>query len=221
MAKRAWGGAVQGREEQHRLKRQAVLEAAASVIRRKSYSETTLTDVADALHISKPTLYYYFESKDQIMFEIQRLAIEMIVDRDPADLDSPFLPGLGVADRLARFVRRYVRMITSDYGACLIMTPRQALTPETRRGLIAAIRPIDKMMIAIIQDGAKEGLFEPTNARLAANYAFGALNWIPYWYRSDGAASVEEIASAAIAHIIHSLSSPNAAAPRGKARSMA
>ena len=106
MKKLAWGGVVQNREERHLLKRQVVLQVAAKTIRQKGYNQTTLTDISGALHISKPALYYYFESKDQIMFEIQHLAIDMLLDDSPADRQNPFLPGLSVTDRLAQFVRR-------------------------------------------------------------------------------------------------------------------
>jgi AcrR family transcriptional regulator len=221
MARRAWGAAVQDKEEQHRLKKQAVLQAAASTIREKGYSQTTLADVAAALHVSKPSLYYYFKSKDQIMFEIQHLAIDMVLDINPSDLDSPFLPGLAVPDRLSRFVRRYVRMITSDYGACLIMTPRQALEPDTRKRLVGAVRPIDQVMRNIIEDGVNEGLFAPSDVRLATSFVFGSLNWIPYWFRSDGPASVEQVTVAATAHVMNALRSPEPVLRGGVARSRA
>ncbi|MGH7011392.1 MAG: TetR/AcrR family transcriptional regulator, partial [Caulobacteraceae bacterium] len=70
----------------------------------------TLADVADDLHISKPTLYYYFESKEQILFEIQRLAIAMLNESGPLDGERDALAEGRASDRLARFIARYVKM---------------------------------------------------------------------------------------------------------------
>ncbi len=208
MAKQAWGGVVQNREEQHRLKRQVVLKVAAETIRRQGYSQTTLTDVAKALHISKPALYYYFKSKDQIMFEIQHLAIDMLLEASPTDPRSPFLPGLDVQTRLARFVRRYVEMITSDYGACLILTSRQALEPDSRKRLIGALKPINQLMKDVLRDGMTEGWFAPADIRLTSGFIFGALNWIPTWYRSDDATSLADLSEAMVAYIVGALNPP-------------
>lgn len=205
MTKRAWGGVVQDRAELHRLKRQVVLEVAAKTIRRQGYGQTTLTDIADALHISKPALYYYFKSKDQIMFEIQHLAIDTLMNPDPTDPESPLLPGLDVADRLGRFVRRYVRMITSDYGACLILTSRQALEPDSRRRLVSALRPINQLMEDIVRDGIREGSFAPSDVGLTTAFVFGSLNWIPVWHREDGQDAIRVLTEAVVAHITRGL----------------
>ncbi len=218
MAKQAWGGVVQNREEQHRLKKQVVLKVAARTIRRQGYSQTTLTDIADALHISKPALYYYFKSKDQIMFEIQHLALDMLMDPDPSDPESPFLPGLDVDARLSRFVRRYVRMITNDYGACLILTSRQALEPESRKRLIDALRPIDRLMSDVLADGMKEGSFAVVDIRLAKGLVFGAMNWIPTWYHDNDTTSLEDLSEAVVRHIVDALSARRAPAPVRLAR---
>jgi AcrR family transcriptional regulator len=205
MTKRAWGGLVQGREELHRLKRQVVLEVAAKTIRRQGYSQTTLTDIADALHVSKPALYYYFKSKDQIMFEIQHLAIDMLMNPDPSDPESPFSPDLAVADRLGRFVRRYVRMITSDYGACLILTSRQALEADSRRRLVGALRPINQLMEDIVRDGIREGSFVPADVALTTAFVFGSLNWIPVWHHAEGDKAIRELAEVVVTHITRAL----------------
>src|SRR5688572_16232067 len=79
-AKRAWGDAIQNRDEQFEMKRQVVLRTAARTYSKRGFYETTLTDIADELNISKPTLYYYFKSKDEILFECHRIGIEAITD---------------------------------------------------------------------------------------------------------------------------------------------
>jgi AcrR family transcriptional regulator len=100
MARRAWSGVGQGRQELFEQKRQVVLRTAARIFSQRGFHQTTLADVADELHVSKPALYHYFKSKDEILLEIQHAAIAQITEAAPDE-------GNG-RERLTAFVRRYV-----------------------------------------------------------------------------------------------------------------
>ena len=55
-----------GRERQ--LKRDAVLRTAASLFCSRGYSATQMSDVAKTfLGVTKPTIYYYFENKEDVL----------------------------------------------------------------------------------------------------------------------------------------------------------
>ena len=56
------------RGEQHRLKREAILRIASRLINRKGYAGMSLADIADELHIRNSSLYYYFKSKEELVF---------------------------------------------------------------------------------------------------------------------------------------------------------
>src|SRR5215475_1621084 len=47
--------------------RRTVLEAAARLFAQRGFGGTNLQDIADALGISRPALYYYFKSKEEIL----------------------------------------------------------------------------------------------------------------------------------------------------------
>jgi AcrR family transcriptional regulator len=189
-AKRAWGATIQNRDEQFEMKRQVVLRTAARTYSKRGFYETTLTDIADELNISKPTLYYYFKSKDEILFECHRIGIEAITDGETPML----LPGEATGrERLAEFLRRYVRMVVDDFGTCLVMTGTNALEPENQGTVIEGRRRIDQMLRDILDDGVKDGTLDCPDPKMTAMFVFGAMNWIPRWYHQDGAMSVEEL----------------------------
>ena len=73
-----WTEDIQGREEQRHLKREALLQTAARIFNQVGFHQTTLDDLAKALNVTKPTLYYYVKNKDDILFECQRLALERL-----------------------------------------------------------------------------------------------------------------------------------------------
>ena len=79
-------------------KREAVLKTAAQLFLEKSYGRTSMNDVAERLHITKPALYHYFRNKEEILLECYSYANVMTVNfgrcvmrLDDADLSSAAL----------------------------------------------------------------------------------------------------------------------------------
>src|ERR1700753_1553860 len=68
------------RERQHarEVKREAVIRAAAHAFNHKGYHNTSLDDIAAALEVTKPTVYYYVTNKEQLLFECFLAGVEQI-----------------------------------------------------------------------------------------------------------------------------------------------
>ena len=181
-ARRAWRGALPDRSAQFELKRQVVLRTAARTFSRRGFHQTTLADIAEELHIAKPTLYHYFRSKDEILLEIQQVAIAQITEFVP----EPSSADTSGQEQLKTFVRRYVEMIIDDFGTCLIMTGVMPLQPENQAIVRRGSKRIEMMMREILGRGAADNSIAPCDPKLTAMLLFGALNWLPYWYRADG-----------------------------------
>jgi len=58
------------RERRRERSREEILEAARQVLMRNGVAATTLEAVAREVGVSKPALYYYFPSKDALLFEL-------------------------------------------------------------------------------------------------------------------------------------------------------
>jgi AcrR family transcriptional regulator len=200
--KRAWGEAIPNRDEQFELKRQVVLRTAARIYSRNGFHETTLADIADELNVSKPALYYYFRSKDDILFECHRLAIEAITDG--ANPMPSRVEASGRA-RLEEFLRRYVRMVVDDFGTCLVMTGTNALEPENRGQVVEGRRQIDSMLRELLEHGNEDGTLTCPDTKLSAMFIFGAMNWIPRWFHADGSLGLEEVANRLIEFVLQAI----------------
>jgi AcrR family transcriptional regulator len=59
-------------------KRQQIIEAAARIIIQKGIEKTSLSDIAKEAGISKGSLYYYYASKDDLIFDIAQAHINQI-----------------------------------------------------------------------------------------------------------------------------------------------
>ena len=60
------------------VKREAVIRAAARAFNARGYHNTSLDDIAAALEVTKPTIYYYVANKEQLLFECFCAGLEQI-----------------------------------------------------------------------------------------------------------------------------------------------
>jgi hypothetical protein len=77
-------------------------------------------------------------------------------------------------------------MITDDFGNCLIMTGVIPLQPENQAIVRKGSKRIELMMREILRRGAADKSIASCDPKVAAMFFFGALNWLPYWYRVEG-----------------------------------
>jgi AcrR family transcriptional regulator len=172
-------------------KREAVLHTAAQLFIEKSYSRTSMNDVAECLSITKPALYHYFQNKEQILLECYRLGTGLIEETLNQIADHG---GTGVK-KVEAFIYSYANVMTINYGRCVMRLDEGDLSEEARTEVRRYKRKIDRRLRGFIQEGIDDGSIAPCDAKIAAFSIAGALNWICQWYEPDGALSAEEIAS--------------------------
>src|ERR1700758_807179 len=90
-------------------KREAVLRTAVQLFLEQGYHRATLNDVAERLNITKPALYNYFRSKDDILFECWSMGAEL-VDSVITEIDAGGGSGL---IRLRKLVHAYAELMAT------------------------------------------------------------------------------------------------------------
>ncbi|WP_267389063.1 TetR/AcrR family transcriptional regulator [Sphingomonas sp. GC_Shp_3] len=183
-------------------KRHAVLAAAVAMFNERGFHATSLDDVAASLGISKPTIYHYLGNKDQVLLECLTMGLQQLIAAADA---AHATPGRGL-DRLQAFLRRYAEVNMDAFGACVIRTPEEALSPDSADRLRAMKREIDAAMRELIAEGMADGSIAPADPTLLAFTLAGALNWPARWYDPAGrfdapgvAAQMVDILTAGIA----------------------
>src|SRR3954468_24413025 len=109
-------------------KRDAVLKTAAQLFLEKSYSRTSMNDVADRLHITKPALYHYFDNKEDILLECYRLGVGLIEETLNEITDQC---GNGL-QKVEAFIHSYAMVMTLNFGRCVMRLDEGDLTSEAR-----------------------------------------------------------------------------------------
>lgn len=171
-------------------KRDAVLRTAAQMFNEKGFHATSLDDVAERLHITKPTLYYYIKNKDDILFQCVSRGLVLLQDAIREVAQS----GGTARDKLFAAMRQYAEIVTMDFGMCVIRVGEDPLPLESRKKLRAMKRELDMEFRQLIQQGMEEGSMTPCDPKMAAFTIAGALSWIGRWYSPDGPLSADDIA---------------------------
>jgi AcrR family transcriptional regulator len=165
--------------------------------------------VAASLNVTKPTIYHYFGTKDDILFECVRRGLESIRLAASAVEKAG---GSGM-ERLRALLRDYAVIMARDFGMCVIRTADHELAPESRSKFRALKREIDRTVRRVVKAGMRDGSIAPGDARMATFAVTGALNWIARWYDPAGRLGPEAVADAILDTLINGL------APRAPERS--
>jgi AcrR family transcriptional regulator len=177
------------------LKREAVIRAAARAFNRKGYHNTSLDDIAAALEVTKPTVYYYVSNKEQLLFECFVAGIEGIraAFREARALEAP------ARERLKAVLRRYGAAVASEFGWCMVRAEDQDLSPDMSAHIKAMKSEIDQGIRRLLREGIQDGSIHPCDPKMTAFALAGSLNWIAHWYRESQSMTGAEIAEAFLA----------------------
>lgn len=174
-----------------RERRKRLLEAATSLFRDKGFTATSMQDVSDEVGLLKGSLYYYVESKEDLLFEVLRdlhSEGEQIVQEIDFDSDDPmgefrnYLCALTIyagenRDRLSIFFRDF-----------------RFVPPARQKEIIAERDMYEIAAVRLIEQGKAKGQVHPDiNSKVAAYSIVGATSITHQWYRPDGPVSLKQI----------------------------
>lgn len=188
-------------EENFQERRLEILRTAARAFTERGFHATSLNDLAALLDVTKPSIYYYVQSKDELLFECGRLALERLTEAMKRAVTSDE----NALERLRAFFLNYAEIICDDFGRCLVLTDPQWLEPDNRKLNVHGRRELTQEIQNIIAKGISEGSIRPCNPRIAAFTLFSAFNGIARWYRPDGGMKPAELARETLNLLVNGL----------------
>jgi AcrR family transcriptional regulator len=186
----AWSDILPGRQEQHRLKKQAILETAAELIIEAGFQGASVNELARRLNVTKPTLYHYIPSKDDIALELLNLNFEAA---DNALKAANTRRGTGL-DRLRFFAGQYAELMATPIGAAAVQIATLPHSEKVRTHLRELFRMVDVSARQFILEGIEDGSIKECDARWIDFLIFGALHWMTRWFHPENEQSASEVA---------------------------
>ncbi|WP_333828826.1 TetR/AcrR family transcriptional regulator [Pararhodobacter sp.] len=198
----AWHAAPEERSDRHDIRRLSLIRAAGRAFGRKGFHRTTLDEIASELSVTKPMLYRYVRSKQEILYECHRMAVSMAEDA----LDDAEARGGSPLEQIADFAEGYVARTTTALGTCVVLTEYYSMTPEDTDRIQERRRKLDTRLREVLRQAMAQDEIAPCDPKLAVFFFMGAINGVSRWFSEGGARDGHDIARVFSDHVVASLS---------------
>jgi len=185
-----WSEENDARGQMHALRRERILREAARCFNRQGYHGTTIEDIARCLKVSTAALYYYFNSKEEILFQCHQMALEVGV----AGLRIAEGSGGPADDRLEKALQYYIEHVVDALKGCVAVLEEGALSPKHYREIVRRRDEYERSIRRLLEEGIASKVFVDVNPKIIGFAILGAMNWISKWYRPEGDLRPKEIA---------------------------
>lgn len=189
MAKTTAAATVDGRTRTDR--KSQIIDVSTALFREKGYHATSLDDIADRIGFTKPAIYYYFDSKEDILFAIVDEIVDRALARMTAIAERDDTPTQKLHDLLVANTRA---VLDSLDGNTVFYNERGLLSPEREQAIREREREYTRVIRQIYIDGVQAGEFIDLPPTVATSTLLGASIWSYRWFDVDGSRTSDQIA---------------------------
>jgi AcrR family transcriptional regulator len=196
------------RETKSARTRRRILDAAADVFSEQGYG-ARLSDIADRAGMKAGSLYYHFESREDLVGEVLQLGIDGAWEQVTAAVDG--LPEAATPlDRVAAAIRAHTLSVVgrSAYASAQARIVGQ-LPPDLARRHRKDMRAYGEYWHDLFQAARDAGqIAGDVDLFVARMLAFGAMNWTSEWFVATAGRSPDELADQAVHLFLHGVADP-------------
>jgi AcrR family transcriptional regulator len=167
-----------------------ILVHATEVFCKKGYEGASMRDLSRASGMSLAGLYYYFESKERLLFLIQKHTFTTIVQRLKARLEGVTDP----EDRIRIFILNHLEYFLANQSAMKVLSHEAEVLKNGFASELAAIkREYYRICVGLLDELKRDRGLE-SSTRIAVLSLFGMMNWIYTWHNPRVDADAASIA---------------------------
>jgi AcrR family transcriptional regulator len=157
-----------------------ILDHATAVFYEKGYEGASMRDLSRVTGLSLAGLYYYFESKEELLCLIQKHYFTVVVDRLQKRLT-------GISDpetRVRTFILNHFEyFLTENYKATKVLSKEDDVLAGNLGAEVQVLKRRYYRGCADLVEALKQEKGLEFNTRVAALSLFGMMNWIYTWYK--------------------------------------
>ncbi len=171
-------------------KLQQILKTSAKIFAEKGFHRTSIRDIARAARMSLAGLYYYFRTKEELLFLIQEQCFLTLLQRweKTAGLKGD------VRARIRTFVENHLGFFLHNMYEMKVMAHEdESLTGEFQEKILVLKRRYVKILMDLIGELQKQEGGKGIDLRAATFSLFGMMNWIYTWYHPKRDLSLPEL----------------------------
>lgn len=161
-------------------KLQSLLKTAAKIFAEKGFHHTSVRDISRATKMSLSGLYYYFTTKEELLYLIQERCFVTLLEHWE-QIDAP---GLDVRGRIRAFAENHLGFFLHNMPEMKVMAHEdESLTGEFDAKILVLKRRYVKVVMDLLGELQEKSAGQAIDLRLATFTLFGMMNWIYTWYQ--------------------------------------
>ncbi|MCM3766266.1 TetR/AcrR family transcriptional regulator [Neobacillus niacini] len=187
------------REKKAVKKKEEILKSAVEIMAGKGYHAVTVEEVASRLLMTKGSVYYYFNDKEDLLYQSIRMLMEQTIDKIRSVLEEE----ITIVEKLKKaIVQHTISIISERSGFSISIRLEQIFTGRYLEELIQLREEYSEDFDTLLEKGMEEGLFISTNVKVVRNLIFGAMNGVVQWYSQEGEMDKKEFAEMIANHLL-------------------
>lgn len=168
-----------------------VLDKAAALFAARGFAATSLKDVADAVGLSRSSIYYYFPNKEALLAELIR-GVTLPIANMLREVGEQGLPPTAA---IREVVRRLVLWVADPHTHFRLMDRSEAeLPPAIAKVHAAAKRQILNELIALVEAAVLAGAARAVDSRVTALSIVGMAMWTAWWFQPGHGPTLDAVA---------------------------
>jgi TetR/AcrR family transcriptional regulator len=182
---------VRPRAENYEERRVEILDTAAALFAARGFEATSMSSIAGALGVSKALVYHYFESKEELLFEMLLSHCRLLIETANRAVASG-----NAEEKLKELIASLMQLYMSSRDKhVVLMNCLKALSLEQQ----AEIKGEEKKIVAIIKGLVGQIKKDSSAGEVSATamYLMGSINWTYTWFKEGGAISAQDYAELA------------------------
>ncbi len=169
-----------------------IYRTAARMIYQKGFDATSMSEIAQAVDLTKPGLYYYVKGKKELLYSIMDFAMDLL----DSEVVGPAKVIEDPEERLRIIVGQHARLLTHEAGALAILIDEDAgLSAEQREEITHRKRAYFDLLRDTLEDLKGQDRLRPVDSTVATFSMLGMIMWIARWYDPKGRLEREQVVS--------------------------
>ena len=169
------------------VRRAEILAGAQGAIQRLGLKRAGMRQIARAAGLSLGNLYYYFRSKEELVYFCQAETLDRLLEvvREARKMYT-------ARAKIAAIIRGHLHQVLAGGSGSLHL--ELDLPPPLYRKLVRRRDEYEREVRTLIADGQKRGQLREGDPKLIAFHVLGAINWAARWFRPDGVYTIDAVA---------------------------
>lgn len=168
-----------------------IREVAVRLFAQKGFEATGIRDIADQAGVKTSALYYYMDSKEDLLVDIMDSILRKLI----AAAEESLVGAVSPPSKLVALVRAHVGLHAYEKLSALVGDGElRALSDAKRKQVVQLRDEYESLWSRALKDGYQEGVFKFENSTITRLALLEMCNGVARWYSEAGTLAVADVA---------------------------